>query len=94
MFEPRPTLSPFVMSEAGELLRLPASVSSCLQYRPLASVDLYSTPLLLSPLETKVSAYTWFRCSSLKCPPSTMLHPPDTVTSLSCPKNKIRWEKI
>ena len=90
MFEPRPTLSPFVMSEAGDLLRLPASVASCLEYQPLASIDLYNTPLLLSPLETKVSGYTWFRCSTLKCPPSTMLHPPDTVTSLSCPKNKIR----
>ena len=90
LFEPRPTISPFVMTEAGELLRLPTSVSSCLEYRPLACVDLYNTPLLLSPLETKVSGYTWFRCSSLKCPPSTMLHPPDAVTSLSCPKNKIR----
>ena len=89
LFEPRPTLSPFVMS--GTEVKLPEkTISGVLDYHPLEKIDLESTPLLLSHLETKISGYTWFRCSSLKCSPATMLNPPESQKTLSCPKDKIR----
>ena len=90
LFEPRPTVSPFVMSEAGLQSQPPSVCGSVLRYDPLAAIDLATTPLLISPLETQISGYTWFRCSTLKCRPTTMLHPPENLPKLSCPKEKIR----
>ena len=90
LFEPRPTLSPFVMEKLEP--RLPESVRSVLEYRPLEALDLENSPLLITPLETKISAYTWFRCSSLRCSPDTMLNPPLSASGLSCPRDKIRFE--
>ena len=90
LFEPRPTLSPFVMQQLEPLL--PESVRGVLAYRPLESIDLASSPFLFTPLETRITAYTWFRCSSLRCPAATMLSPPLSPSGLSCPKDKIRFE--
>ena len=88
LFEPRPTLSPFVMTDTR--ISTPDIVADMLRYNPLLDIDLETTPLLISPQETKISGYTWFRCSSLKCPASVMLNPPESESSLSCPKDKIR----
>ena len=90
LFEPRPTLSPLVVPAASAPLTPQAG--GLLAYRPLLEVDLASTPLLLAPLETSISAYTWFRCSSLRCPPTTMLvPPPDNPTTLTVPpRHKLR----
>ena len=90
LFEPRPTLSPFVMQQSG--LKVPESVRDVLKYRPLENVDLQNSALLMTPLETKISGYTWFRCSSLRCTSVTMLSPPLSPPGLSCPKDKIRFE--
>merc|ERR1719312_630534 len=90
LFEPRPTISPLVATPVQ--VKLPSRVSRLLAYQPLAKVDLAATPLLISPLETMISGYTWFRCSSLKCSAAVMLNPPDVGSNLSCPKDKLRLE--
>jgi len=90
LFEPRPTLSPFIMEPAKP--KLPDQAVGVLTYNPLKEVSLDNSPLLIAPLETKISAYTWFRCSTLRCKPSTMLEPPDQPPPFTCPKDKLRFE--
>merc|ERR1719411_2537583 len=46
LFEPRPTLSPFVMHQFG--CGLPESLKEVLKYRPLQDLDLQSSPLLIT----------------------------------------------
>merc|ERR1719341_497308 len=87
LFEPRPTISPLVATPVQ--VKLPSRVSRLLTYQPLAKVDLAATPLLLSPLETSVSGYSWFRASVLRCPEGQMLNPPEQKPS-PCPKGKMR----
>ena len=87
LFEPRPTISPLVATPVQ--VKLPSRVSRLLTYQPLAKVDLAATPLLISPLETSVSGYSWFRASVLRCPEGQMLNPPEPKPS-PCPKNKMR----
>jgi len=90
LFEPRPTLSPFVMDLAKP--KIPDQADGVLTYNPLREISLDTSPLLIAPLETQISAYTWFRCSSLRCPPTTMLNPPDIQPPFSCPRDKLRFE--
>ena len=91
LFEPRPTLSPFVLEAAdAPRVAVPALVGGVLAYRPLEAVDLAATPLLLSPLETQESAYTWFRSSVLRAPAATMLRPPPDAPPASCPRHRVR----
>jgi len=90
LFEPRPTLSPFVMELARP--KVPDQADGVLTYNPLKEISLDNSPLLISPLETKISAYTWFRCSTLRCSQATMLEPPDPPAPFSCPKDKMRFE--
>merc|ERR1719341_384393 len=87
LFEPRPTISPLVATPVQ--VKLPSRVSRLLTYQPLAKVDLAATPLLISPLETSVSGYSWFRASVLRCPEGQMLNPPEQKPS-PCPKGKMR----
>merc|ERR1719320_1186812 len=87
LFEPRPTLSPFVATPVQ--LKLPHNLSRLLTYQPLSKIDLAATPLLLSPLETSVSGYSWFRASVLRCPEGQMLNPPEPKPS-PCPQGKMR----
>ena len=91
LFEPRPTLSPFVL-EASDAPRVavPAMAAAVLAYRPLEGVDLAATPLLLAPLETQESAYTWFRASELRAPVATMLRPPPDAPAAACPRHRVR----
>jgi len=87
LFEPRPTISPLVASPVQ--LKLPHNLSRLLTYQPLSKIDLAATPLLLSPLETSVSGYSWFRASVLRCPEGQMLNPPQPKPS-PCPQGKMR----
>ena len=87
LFEPRPTISPLVATPVQ--VKLPKKMTRLLSYQPLAKVDLAATPLLLSPLETSVSGYSWFRASVLRCPEGQMLNPPESKPS-PCPKGKMR----
>jgi len=90
LFEPRPTLSPFVMEPTKT--KVPEGTDKLLSYNPLNQICLENTPLLITPLETKISGYTWFRCSSLKCNEITMMNPPECASSFSCPKDRLRFE--
>ena len=90
LFEPRPTLSPFVMDLTKP--KVPGLADQVLAYNPLKEINFETSPLLFSNLETKISAYTWFRCSTLRCSKATMLEPPDPPAPFSCPKDKLRFE--
>ena len=90
LFEPRPTVSPLVMTGVGT--GPPAAAVSLLGHQPLEQISLASTPLLITPLEAAVTGYTWYRCSSLRCPPAVMLSPPGTAAARACPAARIRLE--
>ena len=68
LFEPRPTLSPFVMDMVD--LRLPKPVQSCVGYNVHTDVDLSTTSLNLLHHELNVDPYTVYRASCLATPNS------------------------
>ena len=90
LFEPRPTLSPFVMNPVQ--FRYPRLVEDCLKYDVFSEIDLTSTPLLLIHHETRLDPYTCFRASGLKCSSRRMLHPPSSNSKFMCPANKMRFQ--
>ena len=60
LFEPRPTLSPFVCAEPLEGTRVPKMVERALGYEPLEKVDLRTHPLNLTEQEFRLSAFDAF----------------------------------
>lgn len=90
LFEPRPTLSPFVMQAVT--FQFPKLVHHCRDYNVWKDIDLSSSPLLLIHHEMNIDPYTSFRTSSLKCSNRRMLHPPSSDSKLMCPSNKMRFQ--
>ena len=90
LFEPRPTLSPYVMPAVK--FKLPRLVFDCTEYDVMKEVDLRSTSLLMAWHELHSDPYTLFRANTLKCSSRQMLHPPSVRTRLMCPTDKIRME--
>ena len=90
LFEPRATLSPFIMPSVE--LKLPKLLFDCLEYNVVNEIDLSSTPLLMAYHENSIDPYTSFRATSLKCSSRRMLHPPATKAKFMCPTEKMRFE--
>eukprot|EP00096_Caligus_rogercresseyi_P010143 TRINITY_DN3596_c0_g1_i2.p1 TRINITY_DN3596_c0_g1~~TRINITY_DN3596_c0_g1_i2.p1 ORF type:complete len:787 (+),score=259.93 TRINITY_DN3596_c0_g1_i2:633-2993(+) len=73
LFEPRPTLSPFV-----DLALEPSLPMLVLRDRLRSEMDFYTYhPILLTPHEFTTSAYSAFRANQLK--PRALQYPPETV---------------
>jgi len=92
LFEPRPTLSPLVMtSPLSNVAAMPRQVTACLTYEPYRHVDLTDTSLSIRHHETRLAAYVAFRTNDLRCSPQIMLHPPpSTAPPFKCPLQKLR----
>ena len=91
LFEPRPTLSPLIMTPLKGGSAMPRQAVTCLEYDPFRHVDLTTTPMHMRHHETRLQAYVAFRANDLKCTPRTMLHPPSSALPLyKCPLQKLR----
>jgi hypothetical protein len=89
LFEPRPTLSPLIMSPVCSSAAMPRQATTCLSYDPFCHVALSATLLHLRHHETQLAAYVAFRVNDLKCTPRTMLHPA-AAPPFKCPLHKLR----
>ncbi len=91
LFEPRPTLSPFVLDSVQP--DMPVMFQRALMYEPLKEIDLSYSPLAISNHEFHLTAFQAHRHNRLRCPRKTV----ETCVlfkgqglPVPCPPNRLR----